>query len=84
MYAALINKTYMAKGRQIILFDTAEQAQLFVQNFFQYAMARAARDNAENIFDVMAAQSNVSIEEFKLGKYDTDVQTVNFTDLDRK
>lgn len=83
MYAALINKTYMAKGRQIILFDTIEQAQMFVQNFFQYAMARAA-SGAGNVFDVMTAQGNVDIEEFKLGKYDTDVQTVNFTDLDRK
>lgn len=83
MYAALINKTYMAKGRQIILFDTIEQAQMFVQNFFQYAMAKAA-SGVGSVFDVMAAQGNVDIEEFKLGKYDTDVQTVNFTDLDRK
>lgn len=81
MYAALINKTYMAKGRQIILFDTIEQAQMFVQNFFQYAIAASG---AGSVFDVMAAQGNVDIEEFKLGKYDTDVQTVNFTDLDRK
>lgn len=83
MYAALINKTYMAKGRQIILFDTIEQAQMFVQNFFQYAIAKAA-NGAASVFDVMAAQGDVDIEEFKLGKYDTDVQTVNFTDLDRK
>lgn len=83
MYAVLINKTYMAKGRQIILFDTIEQAQMFVQNFFQYAITKAA-SGAGNVFDVMTAQSNVDIEEFKLGKYDTDVQTVNFTDLDRK
>lgn len=81
MYAVLINGVYMAKDhRKIILFDNPNQAQIFVQKFYQFAVPYAASGNGD-VFAVMESQSNIVIEEFKTSKYDTQVQTIKYSEL---
>ena len=65
MLVVLINDIYLAKNhREIILFDNQNDINFFLQQFFQYAVNKAAQMGGTFIFDVMNAQNNVKIEEY--------------------
>lgn len=63
MLAVTINNIYLAKNREIILFEDQNDVNFFIQQFFQYAMQKAAQGYG-SVFDVMSAQGNVVVEEF--------------------
>lgn len=63
MLAVSVNDIYIARNREIILFEDQNDINFFLQQFFNYAVQKAATGFG-NVFDVMAAQNNVKTEEY--------------------
>lgn len=63
MLAVTVNDIYLARNREIILFENQNDINFFLQQFFNYAVQKAAT-GLGNVFDVMAAQNNVKTEEY--------------------
>lgn len=66
MLAVTVNDIYLARNKEIILFEDQNDINFFLQQFFKYAMARVAssQENGMMIFEVMNAQNNVKTEEY--------------------
>lgn len=83
MYSVCSNNIYFAKNHsKIILFDTREEAQKFVQDFFNYATMRIGSNPEEMglFFEIGPAMQNVVIEEWKHGTENT----INFSEIKKK
>ena len=77
MYAVTINNMYLHDKRKIILFSTIEEAQGFTQAFFQYSMERMSHEDPMRVIEVVMAQNEVVIEEYK----GVGAETIEFKDL---
>ena len=70
---------YFQTKEKIILFNSMEKVEWFVDNFYQYALQRCAGEDPFSIPKVMASRSNIII---KLIDFDTSkVKTINFDEL---
>lgn len=65
MLAVTVNDIYLARNREIILFEDQNDINFFLQKFFNYAMQKAATGLGD-VFEVMTAQNNVKVEEFDM------------------
>jgi hypothetical protein len=68
MLTARINEVYMHDHGKIILFNSQEEVNYFVQGFINYSTQQAMKQG--KIFDVgeiMAARNNVVVDEWREG-----------------
>ena len=74
MFAVNYNGIYMAKDhRNIIVFDTPEEAIGFINSFFNYATTRAFNEADKNPFiitEIAMAKNSIVIEERLLDYYE--------------
>lgn len=50
------------KHDKIIIFEIIEEAESFINQFFQYAMMRAMNESPDLIFEILRLQNTVLIE----------------------
>lgn len=57
------NQYFCYKHDKIIVFKDVEEANVFIQLFFQYSMTRAMQEEPELIFQIMEMMNSINIEE---------------------
>jgi len=81
MFTIRCNNTYFSKDHsKVILFNTPDEANNFLNGFMGYAMQRAMQEGGLNaIGEVMSAQMNIQIE--PVNDINIFKETINFTEL---
>lgn len=70
---------YFQTKEKIILFNSIEKVEWFVNNFYQYALKKCIGEDPFSIPKVMASQNNIIIKKID---FDTSkVKTINFDEL---
>ena len=83
MFTARINGLYMNDHGKIILFNSKEEIDFFINNFINYSMQRASAEGAIDPFSIMSLGNigrNVQIDEWKDVKSCT-CGTIKYEDL---
>lgn len=83
MFTARINGLYMNDHGKIILFNSKEEIEFFINNFINYSMQRASTEGAIDLFSIMSLENigrNVQIDEWKDVKSCT-CGTIKYEDL---
>lgn len=72
------NQYFCYKHKQIIEFNSLEEANAFLQGFVQYSMTRAMNEEPELVFQIMK-----TIDSFKIEEKLKNMDTINFDILKR-
>ena len=81
MLTATINNVYMHDHGKIILFNSPNETQFFVQKFIEYSQARAMREGRIDLIPAIMS-ADVQIEEWT-DRMSCTCGTVNFDDIKR-
>lgn len=81
MFTAIINNVYMHDHGKIILFNSSDEAQFFVQKFIEYSQARAMQEGKIILIpSIMSA--DIQIEEWT-DRMSCPCGTINFDNIKR-
>ena len=72
------NIYFMKNHEKVIVFDTQEEANEFVNNFFAYAMPQAMGTDITLVGEVMCSQNRIAIEPLP---DEIEFKTINFNEL---
>ena len=72
------NIYFMKNHEKVIVFDTQEEANEFVNNFFAYAMPQAMGTDMTLVGEVMCSQNRIAIEPLP---DEIEFKTINFNEL---
>lgn len=81
LYSARQNKNVKTSKGKVIVFNTAEQAATFKQQFIQYAMLRIIRENFLGIGEVFATEQSMQIVELTAESGIKEEDTISFENL---
>jgi hypothetical protein len=82
MFTARINGLYLHDHGKIILFNSKNEIDYFVNQFVSYCINRSATDGFLDPFNIMSLGNNVVVEEWKEPKSCT-CGTIKYDDLRR-
>ena len=80
MFTARINGLYLHDHGKIILFNSKNEIDYFVNQFISYCINHSAADGFLNPFNIMSLGNNVVVEEWKEPKSCT-CGTIKYEDL---
>lgn len=81
LYSARQNKNVRTSKGKVIVFNTAEQAANFKNQFIQYAMLRMIREDFLGIGEVFATEQSMQIVELTAESGIKDEDTISFENL---
>ena len=81
MLTARINGLYMHDHGKIILFNSKEEIDYFVNGFYNYSLNRAMKEGIDP-FSVMSLGQNIVVDEWIEPKF-SNCKTIKYEDLKR-